>query len=150
MRDFGPRPHIGPRREHEPFGRVFVDGYAAAPLTSAVGAEKGRGETRERQRRRQRGEEEDCAKMAEEGSAEPAVKGEHDVAIVLSYMDDEHEKAAIEVRPTFRPSVRALEPGRRRAARSSTSRRRRRRSTPRVRLSSRAKIVSLRVSCAPL
>jgi len=39
--------------------------------------------------------------MAEEeaAAAPPAVvKGEHTVSIVLSYMDDEHEKAAIEVR----------------------------------------------------
>jgi hypothetical protein len=38
--------------------------------------------------------------MAEEeasAAAPVAVKGEHSVSIVLSYMDDEHEKAAIEV-----------------------------------------------------
>ena len=37
--------------------------------------------------------------MAEEEAAAPppVVKGEHAVSIVLSYMDDEHEKAAIEV-----------------------------------------------------
>ena len=33
----------------------------------------------------------------EEAAAAPVVKGEHAVSIVLSYMDDEHEKAAIEV-----------------------------------------------------
>ena len=37
--------------------------------------------------------------MAEEEAAAPppVVKGEHAVSSVLSYMDDEHEKAAIEV-----------------------------------------------------
>lgn len=38
--------------------------------------------------------------MAEEeqaAAAAPVVKGDHNVSIVLSYMDDEHEKAAIEV-----------------------------------------------------
>ena len=46
----------------------------------------------------------------EEAAAAPVVKGEHAVSIVLSYMDDEHEKAAIEVR-VFRakpPSVTPL------------------------------------------
>jgi hypothetical protein len=39
--------------------------------------------------------------MAEEEVPVPvaAAKGEHNVSIVLSYMDDEHEKAAIEVGP---------------------------------------------------
>lgn len=37
--------------------------------------------------------------MAEEeaAAAAPVAKGDHNVSIVLSYMDDEHEKAAIEV-----------------------------------------------------
>ena len=42
---------------------------------------------------------------------EEVARKEHDVSIVLSYMDDEHEKAAIEVRPLVRaPRPRALAP----------------------------------------
>lgn len=44
-----------------------------------------------------------AAAEAEGDKAEEEVKRqEHDVSIVLSYMDDEHEKAAIEVRPLAR------------------------------------------------
>ena len=53
-----------------------------------------------------------AAAEAEGDKAEEEVKRqEHDVSIVLSYMDDEHEKAAIEVRPLARaPRPRALAP----------------------------------------
>ena len=37
-------------------------------------------------------------KKAPEETEEKTQAKEHDVSIVLSYMDDEHEKAAIEVR----------------------------------------------------
>ena len=48
-----------------------------------------------------------AAAEAEAVKAEEEVKRqEHDVSIVLSCMDDEHEKAAIEVRPLVRPLVR--------------------------------------------
>ena len=49
--------------------------------------------------------------MAEEeaAAATPAVKEEHTVSIVLSYMDDEHEKAAIEVR-VFRAKPPSITP----------------------------------------
>ena len=50
-----------------------------------------------------------AAAEAEGDKAEEEVKRqEHDVSIVLSYMDDEHEKAAIEVRPS--PAPLALAP----------------------------------------
>jgi hypothetical protein len=39
-------------------------------------------------------------KKAPEETEEKTQAKEHDVSIVLSYMDDEHEKAAIEVRET--------------------------------------------------
>jgi len=53
-----------------------------------------------------------AAAEAEAVKAEEEVKRqEHDVSIVLSYMDDEHEKAAIEVRPLVRaPRPHALAP----------------------------------------
>jgi hypothetical protein len=46
--------------------------------------------------------------MADEEAVAPVAAkiGEHEVSILLSYMDDEHEKAAIEVRlgaPSYEP-----------------------------------------------
>ena len=47
---------------------------------------------------------------AAEGEAGEPKKKEHVVSIVLSYMDDEHEKAAIEVSHESPPSVDANQP----------------------------------------